>query len=1238
MRSSDVQTLFPMLLATLTRARRAVLATAVTLTFLLLLSWLVLPWWLRGIAEAQASQALGRNVSIGSMSFNPLTLTVGVDDVEIAGPGPGSRPLLRLAHGEVNADLRSLWRRAPVVQAVELRAPELSLARQGDGRYDIDDLLARFKPEPSAAPSAPPRFALYNLRVTEGHIRFDDQPRQRVHEVKALQLGLPFLSNLDDAVDVLVQPHLAFELDDTRFDTGAQATPFAAERAGSLTLKTGDIDLADWLPYLPADLPVRPTAGTVSLDVALEFKVPANAAPQVGLKGSLRAKGLRLADSHDATWAQLGGLALQLTDAQPLRRQLTFGAVELDGLDVHAWRDRQGRLNGMDAAAAPASPADTAVSTPWQLGIARLTVKDGRAQWQDDAVLPAARLGVEALQLQLDDLRWPLAATGPAAHLAAEARLVPGGSAQASGAQAPGWRMRGEWGGSGGSLQAQGSAWPLGSAAPYLAAVLTPRLEGRLGFDATLRWTGPPDAAVPTLQVSDLTVDQFAARQPGERAAALEWKQLRLGGLQLDIAQRQATLARLEWQQPVLNARRDAAGDVDVLQWWRGTAAPSAGAAPAAEAPPPWRLQLQQAALDGGRLAWHDAATGAPEPVSLEVQGLKLDVHDLAWPAAAKAVSRLRASARLVVGDGSAGTLSWQGDIGLAPVSWRGTARIERFPLHAVMPYAAAALPVTLSRAEAGWVGQVAGGVTEAGLSLAMKGDGRLTELRLDPRPAGATSRGDELLSWQSLELPGVDVAVSPGQRPRLALGEARLSDFYARLLVNEAGHFNLADLNAASQAATPAGAAAASAPASSVPGAGSPVPAPATPGAPASAPAFDLSVAGVQLANGRVDFSDHFVRPNYSAALSGLSGRVGAFRTGTREMAPVELRGQVAGTAQLELRGQINPTAKPLALDLQARASELELAPLSPYAGKYAGYAIERGKLTMDVSYRIDADGRLDAKNQIVLNQLSFGERIDSPDATRLPVLLAVALLKDRNGVIDLNLPVGGSLNDPEFSIGGVVLKLIANLLTKALTAPFALLSGGGSEDLSLVEFEPGTARLAPSAGPVLDKVAHSLAERPALQMTVSGAADPQSERGAMQSAWLDDRLAAEWRKERLRTGTPADVASALPAAWSPEDRARLVRRLYGDSKLPTKPRNVLGLAKDIPVPEMEALLRASYLVSVDQARELALQRGLAVRDALVAKGLPSERLFLAAPTLRASGEDDAHWMPRVQLSLAMH
>jgi hypothetical protein len=375
-------------------------------------------------------------------------------------------------------------------------------------------------------------------------------------------------------------------------------------------------------------------------------------------------------------------------------------------------------------------------------------------------------------------------------------------------------------------------------------------------------------------------------------------------------------------------------------------------------------------------------------------------------------------------------------------------------------------------------------------------------------------------------------------------------------------------------------------------------------------------------------------VKPNYSAELSGLTGRLGGFSSRSPEPAALELTGRVAGTGLLDVRGSLNPLAKPLNLDVTAKATDIELAPLSPYAGKYAGYAIERGKLSMNLHYHVEPSGRLDASNQVVLNQLTFGDRVESPVATKLPVLLAVALLKDRHGVIDVDLPIGGSIDDPDFSVGGIILKLILNLLGKALTAPFALLSGGGQDDLSQVLFVPGTARMRDGSDAALDKVAHSLTDRPALQLTITGLADDDQEHADMQSANLDTRLSGLRRTELLQQGV-ADPPEA--PVLTPGDRTRLVKQLYADTKLPDKPRNVIGLAKDLPQADMEARLQAGLPLPPEAARQLAIRRARAVRDALAQRGLPDERMFVAAPKVHGAGSAEPQaWLPHAQLELA--
>lgn len=1224
--------------------RRAAFALAALLLLWALL-WLAGPPLLKSQAQSRLSALLGRSVTIGAVDLRPWSLELTVTNLAIGpAPGPASdtrQPLLQVARLYVNADAASLWRRAPVLSALEVDAPVLQVARLADGRYDLDDLLAKFAADPAAppAPAEPLRLALYNVQLRDGRLSFDDRPVARVHQVDGLQLTLPFVSTIPAHVEVTVEPRLAFRLNGTAFDSGAQATPFAQQRSGELKLAFADLDLVPYLGYLPQGLPVALQRGAVSADLTLRFELPRDGEPAMLLRGSAQAADIALTEPGGAALLAWQKLQLGLRDVQPLARRLVFGQLKVDGLQLDLRRDEQGRVNLASLASAPASaPAASApagdAGRPWQVELERFELADARLRWNDALTRPAAALQLESVALQAGELRWPLQGSLP---VTLSATLRP----QAEGAAEAGTlRVEGRVGPREAQAELALEGLALDAFAPYVAQSLVPTLSGRLALQAQAQWNADEPALA--LKVQQATLDGLALSEGSGRAARelFALPQLQWRDALIDLQGRSAALGTLVLSQPRVALQRASDGRWNVQRW--AVEAPAAApAAPeaAASAAPPWRVRLDELAIDGGRLRFDDAlASGRPDgdPVQVELSALKLRLQSLAWPggrgvapARVQLAARLGAPAQRRAAAQPFGSLAWNGRVAPDPLLAAGSLTLERFPVQLFEPYFGEAARVSLLHADAGARLEFSVQAQPAGLALKAGGDLRLADVRVHTRAEAGARAGDastsELLSWQMLALDGLRFEQPPGGRPALELREATLSDFFAKLVITEQGRFNLSGL-----AAPPAGAA--SAPPAAA--ASAPEPGASAPAAADELP-IDIAVGGIKLVNGRVDFSDRFVRPNYSADLSQLNGRLGAFRSGTREMATLELRGRAAGTALLDVRGALNPTAQPLALDIQAKATDLELAPLSPYAGKYAGYAIERGKLSMDVAYKITPEGRLEARNQVVLNQLTFGEKVDSPDATKLPVLLAVALLKDRNGVIDINLPISGSINDPQFSVFGIVLKVIGNLLVKAITAPFSLLFGGGGEELNHVEFLPGTARPTEAGQAALAKVAKALVEREALKMTVTGAADPVSEREAFQRAALEASLLAQRRRELLRAGSAPAEADAVSTLDAPT-RSRMLREVYKAADLPNKPRNALGFAKDIPVPEMEALLRARTVVTSEAMRELALQRGLAVRDALVAQGLPSERLFLAAPKLRASGEDDAAWTPRVQLSLA--
>ncbi|MDE1929789.1 MAG: DUF748 domain-containing protein, partial [Burkholderiales bacterium] len=427
------------------RNRRIVAGLAALGALLALLAY-ALPPWLRGLAEREATAALGRRVTIASLELEPWRLGIGVSGVALAPAGSASAaaPQLSIARARLRFALASLWQRAPVIAAIEVDGLRARIERSAPGHYDIDDLIARLGAGPQPPPTAPPaRYAIHNLQLRDAALTFDDRPLGRVHHLDALTLTLPFLSTLPSDVAIEVAPRLAFKLDGTAFDSGARARPFAAPRAGRLSIAFAGFDLAPWLGYLPAALPVRVLRGRVGADLQLSFTQPPGAAPRIALSGRVQVDDAALADGHGAPLAQWRTLTVELADVQPLAHRIALGAVRADALELDVARAADGRINLErlgDAPAAPvaapaaASAAARAPAVPWSVDVARADIHRGTLRWRDAGV--GAALTLDAVEIGARHIAWPLHQAVP--FTLSTALRAPRGEGQAGTLQAQG--------------------------------------------------------------------------------------------------------------------------------------------------------------------------------------------------------------------------------------------------------------------------------------------------------------------------------------------------------------------------------------------------------------------------------------------------------------------------------------------------------------------------------------------------------------------------------------------------------------------------------------------------------------------------------------------------------------------------------------------------------------------------------------------------------------------------------
>ncbi len=1323
------------------RVLRALVGLVLFLVALLLVAWVALPMWIERAGVRMASERLGRPVTLGNASFTPWRLALTLDDLKIAGPAADAPPLLEIKRLRTALSPRSVWHLAPVLSSLTVESPRVRVALLPEGRTDLDDIVAHLAAAPKAPPSpedGPAEAALYNIELSDGEFRLDDRTAGMVHELKALHLGIPFLSTLDTDVEVHVQPRLSGQLNGVGFQSEGQAQPFADTRSASMTVKLDAVDLSAYRAYWPKDLPMRLAKGRVDAQWTIDFKQPPQQAPEIRISGrsALRDLSLQRRDGTAAAsasgtaergwedWLRWQALTVELADVQPLKRQVLLGAVTLTQPELLMGRDAQGRLWLPDFASAtpPAravAPKPAASATkgapppaPWRVAVRQLALEGGRVGWTDELLRPVAQWRVDGLTVKGSGLSWPLPAKAAPVEIAAS--LAPEGAKAAAALSG-----RGTVGAAGLALEWALKDLALDGLEPYLKAATPLSIQGRFATQGTVR--AGPNGEQLQLALKDLSLEGLQVADGKQPVLAL--KQLSLDRAELAVDERQLTAGRLSLTAPKAQLGRDKAGRWSWGAWMSASSGPKGQGAsiasrrrpaeaggdlltldapehaevpsetssersserPATPPGAPWSARIAEIAIEGGEASLLDLASHVldDEParpigvqeLALKVSGVDWDGRQLRKPLPVQVSGTLRRPDATRRNPREIPRFRWEGQLALTPLKATGRLSAEHLPLHWADPYLDPTIGIHLQRAEGSMRGALEFTETAKGPSVHASGDVLIADLRLRQArlQEGKRRSAEELLNWQGLKLGGLQLSLMPGGVPDVKIQQAVLDEFYARLIVSEQGRLNLRDLNQTEQGqavAAVAGTPAASAPvaatiAQATAASSAALASPAASGAAASSanePPLRLSIAETRVNGGKVDFNDRFIKPNYSANLSELTGTLGAFSAGSSAMAPLQLKGKVEGTGLLDISGQLNPSGAPLALDITASATDIELAPLSPYAGKYAGYAIERGKLSTRVHYRIEPGGRLEADNKIVLNQLTFGDRIDSPTATKLPVKLAVALLKDRDGVIDVDLPVSGSLNDPEFSVGGLVVRLIVNLLTKALTSPFSLLSGGGGAEMSQLEFKPGTAALQPEAAKKLEPLTKVLGDKPSLQLSITGWVDPVAERRAAQAARLEEALVAERRRELRRAAvTPAVAPSAgaavtaaasapvaasaasgpTPIVLDDAQRARLLKVVYDNAKLPNKPRNFIGLAKDIPAEQMRELLMDSYAVTDEQLRELALQRAVAVRDALLERGVPNARMFLASPKLHAKEDErgadkDKPWQPRVDLALS--
>ncbi|MFL1389303.1 DUF748 domain-containing protein [Pseudomonas tritici] len=872
-------------------------------------------------------------------------------------------------------------------------------------------------------------------------------------------------------------------------------------------------------------------------------------------------------------------------------RALHLADVQLDKPKTELLFDKSGKLNLAQLFKLPASepaPADPDAK-PFPLRIDGIKLADGYVHFQD--LRPS-----EPIEFLYDSLDFELKNLSTLPEDNADMTLVAAGP--------EGGRI--DWKGnfslvpitSEGTLKVTDGkmkAWW-----PYVRDALPLVLEdGVLNFSTEYKFSLAKETEL-NLTNTAASIAPFAIKAPDGRPL-VRLERLDVSETTVDLAKQQVVVGKIRSNKLETWAALEADGKLDwqklfASQPSKPTKTPEPASAPATADSPkaepaapskPWQVLLKDVQLRNYQV--HLADRQAKPAVALELGPLNVDIQNF------DSLNQNPFTLKLDTGLGKQGKIQATGEVNLNPVSAKLKVNTQDIDLRVAQSYISPFIRLELRS-----------GMLGSNLDVNLKGTDPLKlqvtgRAQVDQLHTLDTLKTRDFLKWQRLVLEGVNYQHGDS----LSIDKVNLLQPYARFMINDDRTTNIDDLL---------------------------IPQPADSGSKSAAkPAskdkpLGIRIGQIAINDGSANFADFSLTPNFATAIQQLNGQIGTIDSRQAKPASVDIKGKVDRYAPVTIKGSVNPFDPMAALDIATSFKRVELTNLTPYSGKFAGFRIRKGRLNLDLHYVI-TKGQLKAENKVVVEQLQLGEKVDSSDAVDLPIRLAIALLKDSDGKITIELPVTGDLNNPQFSVMPIVWQTLRNLVVRAATAPFkfigGLVTGGGSEDLGNVSFGPGSSELNKDAEGALNTLAKALKERPALRLEIEGTAAASSDGPFLAAQRLEREYQYNYYKMLQRRGDKVPAQASLLEVPESE-KAPLLEGIYRTRLKQQPPAEWKDLSRDERTAKLKDGVIKFWSGSDVLLRQLGQDRASTIKDYLVDKGqLEDDRVYFIDANLGQAEKD---------------
>ena len=1169
--------------------RKLLLLVFLVFSIYSLSGFLLLPWLLKTQAEKRLPELLKRQATIAQVRFNPYTLRLQIDGFEVK-VRQGEAPFLKI--DSLLADLAgflSLKNWALVLEELDIQGPYLKGVRNDDLSYNFSDLLP-VSPSPDPEPKVEGRgfkFSLNNIKIGGGVIEFDDLSRKTSHRVDDITIGLPWVSNLSHLIETHVQPSFAAVFNGTSLAVKGKTKPFTNSHETLFHIDIDELDLPYYLSYLPGERNFTVADGSLTTRLDLVFIQPKNEVPRLTLSGTATLNNLLVSgrdQEKNHRFVFLPEVITTFGSGNLLDGELFLSEVVIRKPEINLFFKPDGVFHLPQLIAAvvenPVLPesgkglkTEEEKAKKFIFKLDHLSLEEGIVTLRDGRVTPVFAARFAPVDFELKDFSN---SKDHQAHyelkLQSEVGEILAGDGDFSIDPV--------------NLKTRFSLdhLPMSRYVAYYQDYFVGQMESgtlRLGGEVLFAQT---DEGELSLQLNDLEcgIADLKINTP-DGQPVLELPQLLVAQSRINIDEQRCVIGSIEGEKGSLTLVRGADNilNLDALLPPPGEkeSLPKEAATETKSAAEPWQVLLEKGRLQDFQITFKDHQPVAKAVINLDQINLELDRLSTVKGESGTCQLELRLAKR--------GRLSINGSVILEPLKLELDIDLQKAPLKTFQAYLSEHLDLVLVRGDAFANGHLSfQQKTEPEPRIVFTGKAALVNVKTVDG-----WRAAEVLSFKHLYLNGISFRNQP---PAFSLSKVSAKALRVNFVKESDGRSNLEMMlvkkDVKAETSVRAGKSASS-----------------------DAP-LALKFKKIELAESSFTFLDRSLSPSFKMVLSELEGGIEGLTSIGKKPAEVKLAGRLNSQAPISVSGFIDPLAKDLYVDLKITGQGLGMTDLTPYTGKYVGYTVGKGKLSLDLDYKIE-NQKLKASNAIFLDQFGFGSSVESPDATSLPVKLAVALLRDRQGEIHLNLPVSGELDDPDFSLGGIIIKVFFNLIAKAVTSPFALIGSlvGGGEELNLVTFAAGQVELDETAQGRLDKLAGVLYDRPGLKVEIVGRADAAADRQVLHEEHFRKLLQAQ--KFKRTTGRKDGSQSIDEVVVEKVEFEDYLWRAYKVAPF-AKEKNMIRMIKKIEPVDQERLLRDFVKVSDDELLQLARNRARQVMAYIAAKGpVEAQRLFLVDP-----------------------